>query len=116
MTIVEYIIRKNKIIFEETGVVLVPEGQIVETPMVTSPLAMTSDGDFCPYCEVFGQDMDYDCEGCPMYEADNYCNDSDSSWKEVKESLWVNSIFLSKKLHPKLKKLVEEFNISNGLV
>ena len=88
----EYLIKKNKIVIEETGLVLVPENQVKLIEMKNYQVAnfisgldkykgrydLTSEN--CSYCAMFFSD---DCEGCPMSEADNCCIDGGSSYNDV---------------------------------
>lgn len=74
MTIKEYLIAKNAIIFKYTNVVLVPENQIID--MKPIPLIDQSGNDMgiCPYCiEFYDLDKPNTCNGCPMFDANNGC-------------------------------------------
>ena len=116
MTVTEYIKRKNKIIFDEIGVTLVPESQIKECPQKF--LNTGSDANMCPYCLVYDQDSeDTKCEGCPMYDAENDCNaeDWDSTWRDVCRELKMEGggtyyIFNYPKFHQILQNLVNQYN------
>ena len=123
MTVTEYIKRKNKIIFDEIGVTLVPESQIEECEQWG--LNMHSDAAICPYCLVYDQDGgDNSCNGCPMFDAGNDCNaeDWDSTWRDVCKELKMEDggtyyIFNYPNFHQKLENLVNQYNeeLKNGL-
>ena len=116
MTVTEYIKRKNKIIFDEIGVILVPKSQIAECEQWE--LNMHSDADMCPYCLVYNQDGEEDnCEGCPMFDAGNSCDsgDWDNTWREVCKELKMEDrgtyyIYNYPKFHQKLENLVNQYN------
>ena len=109
MTIVEYIKRKNQIIFDETGLVLVPEDQIVEVELFNQ-LSIDSDATACPYCQIY---MKVCCYGCPMAIAGNRCGDrfNDSSMypKVIKK---IGDCSLVSSFAPQLLNLINEFNQS----
>lgn len=77
MTIVEYIKRKNKILKEITGIILVPESQIKEIPAIKLDIDRYDDSGICPYCLVYlDHSKEYElepCKGCPMKEQGNDC-------------------------------------------
>ena len=68
MTVVEFLRKKNEIIKKHTGLILVPEAQIVEVAKV--PLSMNEDINACPYCKIWFSE---DCIGCPMAANNNDC-------------------------------------------
>lgn len=77
MTVVEFITRKNKIIFDKLGVILVPEDQIIECEQIKLDICNASYA--CPYCHIYA--FNFECRGCPMANAGNACSDSHSSWR-----------------------------------
>ena len=116
MSVTEFLRRKNEIIKAVTGVILVPEDQIVDIPENKRPLPTQNkkysspeyrflESDFCPYCTLY---LDNKCNGCPMNEAGNRCSpDNDNTWSVV-NNLWiVKSIEEDWK---KLRDLIVEYN------
>ena len=74
MTTKEYLIAKNAIVKRVTGLTLVPEDQIVDTPKVVLTSDKEDDGKLhsgiCPYCILY---ISNDCVECPMTKANNRC-------------------------------------------
>lgn len=88
----EYFDRKNSLFLKHTGLILIPEDQIINTPvtkqmvsemeyfiLVAEELFIKQGGvpvskNNCPYCTLHNtKETKYDCRGCPMDEADNNC-------------------------------------------
>jgi len=107
MKVSEYIRRKNDIIEKTTGLVLVPDDQIIDLePM---PLDVYEDGEACPYCIAFE-----DCKGCPMKLAGNCCNGiEESTYRQVYKAL-SGGIVQSPLVKKDIRDLVKEYNESNG--
>ena len=108
MTTKEFIIKKNKIVKKVTGITLVPEEQIVDTPIVYLENKSRSDkldADICPYCTTFKN-----CIDCPMDTADNHCGNPKSTWAHA-NTLWVTT----KKGNKKLRKLVNKYNKAQNI-
>ena len=84
MRMTELIKRKNKILFDLTGLTLVPFNQVEELEKKILVEAgdvgegILSDSMICPYCVVAAQTHDggVDCSDCPMSMAGNSCNRS----------------------------------------
>lgn len=106
MRVVDYIRKKNALVFKATGLVLVPEEQIVEVEKWK--LKVGSDATICPYCMVYFRD---DCKGCPMFEAGNKCiDDCHNTYSTV-----ISKLKYTLELHyiatvPGMVELVERFN------
>jgi hypothetical protein len=77
MTAIEYIKRKNELIYKETGLILVPEHQIEEVTVV-EPMKINFGSDYCPYCIVHDT-----CITCIMYINDNRCADGESTHSTI---------------------------------
>ena len=114
MNDVEFIKRKNAIVFSVTGEVLVPESQIENvgnTKKMNGPLASLREipdttmlhAGICPYCKVFN-----DCDGCPMYEAENWCNGSTPNTWKIANKKWME--LSTKSDQTKLLNLINEYN------
>ena len=85
MTLIEYMKRKNEIVLAKTGVILIPEEQMVELEFNEKLRPEEGDGESCPYCVLF---VAKKCIGCPMHEANNNCiQEEDSTYNQVMESL-----------------------------
>ena len=129
MTVIEYIKRKNKIIFDVTGVTLVPESQIVEV-VTDNDLGLSYNdrdlvlilGDVCPYCQTFyvqDNTTDERCfadnneySECPMSIAGNKCRErEDSTWWKASEIWRVDASIPDIE---KLESLVKEYNNTLG--
>jgi len=114
MSVVEFMKRKNEIVKAVTGVILVPEDQIIDIPEdKRKPLDLDDDlseydflgTGYCPYCALY---FDDGCEGCPMFEADNDCNqDNNGTWAKANK-IWTE--ISTKKDWKKLRDLVTEYN------
>lgn len=88
MTVIEYINRKNTILFNKTGIQLIPDDQIVECKQVRLTKT-TFASDMCPYCKVY-----IDCMECPMKLAGNQCGTVTDTWSimlRIYEGLATNS-------------------------
>ena len=108
MTTTDFLIKKNKIVFEVTGVGLVPLDQIEEVEFRKlehySPVVLC--GNICPYCHIYGFEI-LQCSGCPMVEKGNPCGTEDSTWQRA-STLWSEkSKWRDRK---KLSNLIEEYN------
>lgn len=87
---VKYIKERNEILKKYLGLPfdLVPEEQIKEF----EPIRLNILED-CPYCYHFYTNDN--CEGCPMYEADNACNSSENNtWSNYID--YCNSKYIPK--------------------
>ena len=111
MTIREYIERKNALTLEQTGIVLVPDDQIIDMePMRLS--FKNRDAGACPYC-IKWIGFPNDCKGCPMQLAGNECGGPiDNTYDQIVEVLG-NPLIGSLE---GLEELIEEYNISNGFL
>ena len=108
MTPMEYTIRKNAILFDLTGVVLVPANQIKDVEPIkmqeeTKPNRI-NDGKICPYCLVylsFGNEPEKEtsCEDCPMGKANNRCDedkdDNEGTYMHVRHILRSKGLIIS---------------------
>ena len=106
MKISEYIAKKQKLL-EAAGVttILVPEDQIDDSVEQVA-LSLLDDSSICPYCQVF-VNHNWDCDGCPMYEADNECNaDYFNTYSKVRDER--KGLPLTKVLG--IDELVEQYN------
>jgi hypothetical protein len=115
MTDTEFFKKKNKIVKRVTGVVLIPDDQIVETGMEQVELEIGKfdlnalGGGICPYCIYFYKDWCKCCE-CPMALAGNKCNnDNNSSWRKAK-SRWVKKATTTEEDIQELRELCEQYN------
>ena len=114
MSVVEFLKRKNEIVKAVTGVILVPEDQIMDIPEdERTPLDLNDDlseydflgTEYCPYCALY---FDNDCEGCPMYEAGNRCIEGIyNTWTKAND-IWMEKS--TEKDWKKLRDLVAEYN------
>ena len=85
MTLIEYMKKKNEIVLEKTGIILIPKEQMVELEFNEELNPRDGDRGYCPYCVLFA---DKKCIGCPMHEANNNCiQEEDSTYNQVRESL-----------------------------
>ena len=113
MTVVDFIERKNELVFEATGYTLVPSDQIVE--VVKMPLNLgTSDAEICPYCALYiEEDFERDaCEGCPMEKAANRCGvDTGNTYSNIQIDLGEGEGIIS---FPGVEALVDLYNKENG--
>lgn len=116
MRVIDFIKKKNKLVFDETGVILVPEDQIID--LVPRKLSMHTDSSMCPYCNEFLYDDRGECYDCPMNKAFNKCtgldeagnrqdNDSYAFSLEALDGKSVISI-------PGMSELVDRYNAENG--
>jgi len=93
MTVVEFIKEKNRIIYEETGLVLVPEDQIKECRQLT--LDITVSDTSCPYCLAYSNN----CDKCPMGKAGNVCDNYGSTWSRVTSAVEAGDMFITDWYH-----------------
>jgi hypothetical protein len=95
MTVREYIIEKNKLIYDQLGLILVPEDQIIDI----EPMKISEEADYlaCPYCIKY-----LFCHGCPMNKADNNCNNLNSSYGQCVEAANKTNLVQSIKGLPEL--------------
>ena len=107
MTAREYIERKNALIKKYTGLILVPESQIIDIQS-KEPLNTESDKYICPYCiEWLG--LGKDCKGCPMEQADNKCLNDASTYAQLIKAHGAITGYR----HPwsqELEELVDQYN------
>jgi hypothetical protein len=109
MTITEFIRRKNEIIERATGIILVPEDQIVEVQMPIQ-LSMAGDAAACPYCHLYLLKK-RECIGCPMSKASNQCEfDGDNTYDKVYSALGTNITSPISEVHGELAALIYQFN------
>ena len=104
MLISTYTHRKQALL-EAQGVTtkLVPDDQIDDT-VEQLPLSTDCDAEACPYCRVF---YSKDCDGCPMYKADNECMyDDDNTYDKVRAELKGAELFGM----PGLQELITQYN------
>ena len=116
MSVVEFMKRKNEIVKAVTGVILVPEDQIVDIPEDKRVLLAQKkkydlfeyhflNADYCPYCALY---INNECKGCPMYEAGNRCDQGKyNTWTKANK-IWTE--ISTKKDWKKLRDLVAEYN------
>lgn len=114
MTKVEYLNRKNEIVFDATGVVLTPNDQICEDGEGVELEYFETAQNYlhstiCPYCITRkNEDKGYcDCSDCPMALAGNACSNYGSTW-EIATELWRDKS--TKEDQQKMKALVEQYN------
>ena len=111
MKVTEFIRRKNEILFDLTGVTLVPEDQIEEVE--AKPLhGNWSNGGLCPYCRVYEQLADglVDCSQCIMSKRGNECNGFNSTYRQMTTALHDNGISAAYKRIPEIMALAREYN------
>ena len=111
MKVTKFIKRKNKIIYNLTGIILVPEDQIVEVPK--HKLNIAGGEGSCPYCLVYIDDID--CEDCPMAKANNECTRTENNtWDQLIEWVEDNTEFSSPsdwyQSIPEMVKLYKKYN------
>ncbi len=112
MKVVDYIRRKNAILFDITGIQLVPDSQIIDIPAEdVGILSVTNDSSCCPYCKVFLPKSPFlDCEGCPMYEQGNDCYNVDSTYRRILGRLQERTAVKNINDIHRIKKLVKKYN------
>ena len=109
MSVIEFLNKKNKIVFDVTKLILIPEDQIEEVKKVKLIIDPDNKEDLdslhtniCPYCII------YKCNDCPMNMAGNCClGNMDSTWYEA-NSVWMDKAI--KKDKDRLSKLINEYN------
>lgn len=91
MTLTEFFIRENEIIFQETGITLVPTDKIIDIdPKEIGQLHTYTDSGCSPYCSIFNVVYDdgfEDCSQCPLEKAKNGCGNKDSTYQQVYHKL-----------------------------
>ena len=111
MKITEFIRRKNAILFDITGITLVPEDQIEEVE--TKPLSNSwPNGELCPYCKMYAQPGDYniDCSQCIMSKRCNECNNPASTYQQVVYALKSAGMVIRFNAIPEIMALTSEYN------
>ncbi len=117
MTVREYIERKNELIKKYTGMILVPEDQIIDMELPKDEtLSINDDRSACPYC-FFYFDY-YDCSECPMSKAGNCCLNKGSTYqnitRDVERNIKPRSITdKGASWYEELCELIEQFNEEN---
>jgi len=86
----EYLKEKNKLIRKVTGKILIPKKQLVNVAYsedfeAETELLIVN----CPYCNIY-YNSEFKCNGCPMYEAGNVCNNKASTYYKA-NTLWMNT-------------------------
>ena len=113
MKTIDYIKHKNRIIHRATGLILVPEDQIIDIPTEkVGELSMTGDAWACPYCRIFwiaGEN----CTSCPMSLAGNKCgistgNTYDRVIEEVSDGYGV--VNKRSRVYDEMCELIEWYN------
>jgi len=104
MTTTELINKKNQIVFNVTGKMLVPVDQIVEVEAIRLEPMLHLSGSSCIYCEVFRSG----CSNCPMAMAGNECIKDENNTFEVCAKLWKEKA--TKEDKEKLYDLIVEYN------
>ena len=116
MSTIEYVKRKNKLVEDQFGHILVPEDQIKE--VTKNKLSMVDDMNACPYCIIYYVGgLDYErCKGCPMQEAGNGClMNAPSTYGTVTDAIdTITKTSSSIIATDGLSELIDEFNESNG--
>lgn len=110
MTVKQYIEEKNAIVFKHTGIKLVPDSQIIDMPGYAEPLFLHTDDDTCPYCHYYYDNKFESCIGCPMHEANNDCNCSNSSYQRIIKHLNNYAIVRHQPIREELSFLITKFN------
>lgn len=110
MTPVEYMKRKNELIMEDLGVILIPDSQI--SNVAVHKLGTENDADSCPYCHEY---IENGCYGCPMSEAKNRCGVDDSTYDMLINSLGEDPANIADEVSD-IYALVYEYNKSNGFI
>ena len=109
MTTTELINKKNQIVFNVTGKMLVPVDQIVEVKVVRLEPHFNIRSDNCTYCELF---LDNGCKDCPMALAENECVKDVNNTYDICNRLWNQKV--TQEDEQKLYDLIVEYNESNG--
>lgn len=116
MTTKEFIQKKNRIVKDATGVLLVPENQIIDEPRVQLMECGVSalHGGLCPYCCLRKENIEpgmtrISCETCPMALANNKCeyNVKKSTWDRAND-IWEKEATAKDKQD--LLNLIKEYN------
>lgn len=106
-----FIIKKNEIVKRVTGETLVPEDQIIDEPKVllnNFPGIFKLHAEICPYCVSRAAELGHVyCKTCPMYLADNGCDDINSTWNKANK-IWRNLATESDKFQ--IERLVNRYN------
>ncbi len=116
-----FLIAKNELLKRYTGMILIPENQIIDDEKYDNlKLDITeSDSNICTYCHVhsmkyynnpFMEEVEAMCMECPMYIAGNNCENYDSTYGKIIRDF---SICVSSKISPwynELVVLVDEYN------
>lgn len=97
MKVTNFIKEKNAIVCKLTGITLVPEDQIKKVPKCE--LSFKNDASACPYYHAYWfRNPGDNCEGCPMYEAENGCNTDSSdehTYHQLDDWVYENTSYIS---------------------
>lgn len=106
MTTLEFIKEKNHIIKKYTGITLIPESQMIDIPK--TQLNMTADRYACPYCMQF---LKFQCKSCPMFDANNDCHDTHSTYHQMCLAIGdKDMVATSSPWFEELKMLINQYN------
>lgn len=109
MTAKQYMKRKNNILEDMSGVVLVPKEQIVKTSFILmNPIG--TNANICPYCLIYN-----DCIDCPMENEDNNCGEDHSSYNKTMDELRTRTKYKSIHEVPEIIDLVKQYNAELGI-
>ncbi|MCK5017351.1 MAG: hypothetical protein KAS32_09820 [Candidatus Peribacteraceae bacterium] len=106
MLVIDYIKRKNAIIFKHTDMVLVPEDQIEECEQKL--LSMEKDMMACPYCVVYFDYNTGECGGCPMARVGNDCEEG-STYRNIDDK-YDSLVLDTQPWYEELRDLIDEYN------
>ena len=117
MSNINYLTRKNALVFKVTGLTLIPENQIKDITPVKLDVWESQElsnfdmlaSDTCTYCAAYNYGKDSSCENCPMSIAGNECAATDSSdtWSKANDA-WTDKA--TEEDHQALKDLALEYN------
>ena len=113
MTVKEYVIKKNKILEDISGIVLVPENQITDPDETPELGADDGDESICPYCIIYGNPY-FDtktniCMRCPMEQDNNACSKDNSTYQSITLQIGLRLSEVEA-----VQILCDEYNKSNG--
>ena len=99
MSPLDYMKKKNKILFDITGKWLIPKDQLMN---VEARKLGYKDSDICPYCLLYLEDG---CKECPMCKAGNRCVFYSSTYGKIRKEIVYHFYGI-----PKIVKLVKKYN------
>lgn len=107
MKVIEFLHQKNNILFNATGIWLVPDKvfEEINEALIVPELSMGNDADNCPLCIHYKM-----CADCPMTLHNNKCSRNDSTYHQIVTILGDRLVDQRGPVYNQLKKLVDGFN------